>query len=300
MSGYIKRIIILRGLGDPVVLKCESGASVSVSASAELSGRTLALYDGKLMELFDSLPVVGSRADLSKGLAAGLISDGRIVAFGGAGECVSRSEFTKIYESVAISSAEAIKTLNGSLYDDDKIADENYYDNRAIEDFNYEEQSNKHDETKTRNAAERRAGACENQAADYAAAADACASEERAEACHDGGDFYSTVRVETQKLFSRGTKEHGLGEVVPSSKWVRINYTADRYYVVGIIEKQNRPEFLCYGVPGRYGNPPEKLKGLASFIPASLYDLHGDGFYVMFQSARSGEHVVPKIDVFGL
>ena len=64
------------------------------------------------------------------------------------------------------------------------------------------------------------------------------------------------------------------------------------YYTVGLIYDQKKPAYICYGVPGKYSKePPKELKGYCSYLPLSLFDLGGDGYWMMYQNADSGECV---------
>ena len=39
--------------------------------------------------------------------------------------------------------------------------------------------------------------------------------------------------------------------------------------------------------------PPKELDGYCSFIPLSVFDMKGDGFWMMFQDAVTGECIKP-------
>ena len=103
------------------------------------------------------------------------------------------------------------------------------------------------------------------------------------------GDYYEKIKAEVDKLFREFPAEEELSLTVPDSKWVKINYDGDKFYVVGVISDGKRPVYLCYGVAGRYGEKPEEIKEYCSFIPSSPYSLKGDGFWVMYQDAATGE-----------
>ena len=103
------------------------------------------------------------------------------------------------------------------------------------------------------------------------------------------GDYYEKIKPELDKLFSEFPSESDLSETVPDSKWVKINYDGDKYYVVGVITDGKKPLYLCYGVAGRYGEKPDEIKEYCSFIPSSPFSLKGDGYWVMYQDALSGE-----------
>lgn len=108
-------------------------------------------------------------------------------------------------------------------------------------------------------------------------------------------NFYLTVKKELDGIFDRYPADDSLEKTLPGSKWVRINYGENKYYVVGIITEKGAPKYICYGVPSPYGEyPPKELAGFCSFIPRSVFDMRGDGFWMMFQDAETGECVHMK------
>ena len=90
-------------------------------------------------------------------------------------------------------------------------------------------------------------------------------------------------------------EEPALSKIIPESRWAKINYSSDKFYVVGVINENEKEKYICYGVPAKYSaKPPKELKGFCSFVPLSYFDMKGDGYWMMFQSAITGECVKPK------
>ena len=117
----------------------------------------------------------------------------------------------------------------------------------------------------------------------------------------NGGEFtedrpyIDSARAELDNIFFKFPEEPSLSKVIPESRWAKINYSPEKYYVVGIIKEDGKEKYVCYGVPAKYSNkPPKELKGFCSFVPLSFFDMKGDGFWMMFQSAITGECVKPK------
>ena len=109
-----------------------------------------------------------------------------------------------------------------------------------------------------------------------------------------GGKFYFQMKEEIEKVLSSFPKEEELENLIENSRWVRINYGDDKYYVFGVIKEKGVPQYICYGVPSSDSRrPPESLKGLASFIPASKEGKER-GYWVMYQDAQTGASI--KID----
>ena len=107
--------------------------------------------------------------------------------------------------------------------------------------------------------------------------------------------FYQTVRQELNELFEKFPQENCLKSMFPDSRWVKINYASQKYYLVGEIKENRKPKYICYGVPAQYSQtPPPQLEGYCTFIPLSIYDLHGEGFWMMFQDAITGDCYLPN------
>lgn len=102
------------------------------------------------------------------------------------------------------------------------------------------------------------------------------------------GDFYKRVSGEIQNLFDTYPRENALEEIIENSRWIKISYGDNKYYVFGIINTEGSPRYICYGVPAEQSySPPESMKGLASFVPASADDSER-GYWVMYQDAATG------------
>ncbi len=107
--------------------------------------------------------------------------------------------------------------------------------------------------------------------------------------------FYITAQKELGALFEKFPAYDNLKCYFPDSQWVKINYSADKYYVVGLIKENKKEKYICYGVPEKYSlEPPKELKGYCTFIPLSIFDMQGMGFWMMFQDAITGECIKPR------
>ena len=101
--------------------------------------------------------------------------------------------------------------------------------------------------------------------------------------------YYSTAKKELDELFSKFPPDDSLLRYFPDSKWVKINYSPEKYYLVGLVKENDTPKYICYGVPDKYSDKaPDALDGFCSFIPISLFDLKGDGYWMIFQDAITG------------
>lgn len=104
--------------------------------------------------------------------------------------------------------------------------------------------------------------------------------------------YYDTAKAELEEVLLKFPSETRLENNLPESRFVKINYSENKYYVVGVIKEQGKEKYVCYGVPAKYSaEPPKELKGFCSFIPLSVFDLSGEGYWMMFQDAITGECV---------
>ncbi len=178
------------------------------------------------------------------------------------------------------------KTDRDCVYDDEAVATENYYEAEAGE--------NENDGIQLKNELPYFGGKKE----EGKESADAY----RAQNEEDFGDgeeysesrpYYLTVKEELNEIFSKFPEETSLKKLFPDSEFSRVNYSADKFYVVGLIKESGEEKYICYGVPGAYSeNAPEELAPYCSFIPVSIFDLSGDGYWMMFQSATTGECIL--------
>jgi hypothetical protein len=107
--------------------------------------------------------------------------------------------------------------------------------------------------------------------------------------------YYQTVKKDLEKILESGEEELGLQSVIPFSRFVKVAHSENKYYAVGLIKKDGKEKYICYGVPSTYSpTPPKQLAGYCTFIPISVFDLKGAGYWMMFQDAVTGECVHPK------
>lgn len=181
-------------------------------------------------------------------------------------------------------------------YDDELVATENYYefdkendDERSTHDDKSNYDSSGHDSPYERADREKKecgdgAGKDEDAQSLFRFASSEKLAED-AQPC-----YYDKVKNELAALFGRYPAEEELAECIPFSKWAKITFSRNKYYTVGVISDERKPKYICYGVPAESRkDPPEALKGLCSFLPISVFDLNGKGYWMMFQDAETGQ-----------
>lgn len=100
--------------------------------------------------------------------------------------------------------------------------------------------------------------------------------------------FYQGVKEEVESLLKRFPVEENLTRLIEHSRWVRISYDDEKYYVFGVIYGGENPQYLCYGVPSESRFPSDSLKKIASFVPVSLTN-RSEGYWITYQDATTGK-----------
>ena len=122
-------------------------------------------------------------------------------------------------------------------------------------------------------------------------------NEEHFDGCKEYSEkqpYYLSVQQELEEIFLKFPEEECLPRYFFGSRWAKIHYSESKYYVVGVIKENDKEKYICYGVPSSYSpEPPKELKGYCTFIPISIFDMKGDGYWMMFQDAVSGNCVKP-------
>lgn len=107
----------------------------------------------------------------------------------------------------------------------------------------------------------------------------------------EGGVFYENMKDEIDKILSKYPPVEELESLIEESKWVKISYGGDNFYVFGVLYKDGKPKYICYGVPAEQSQtPPESMKDLAGFIPSSTEETQ-KGYWVMYQDAETGASI---------
>ena len=183
-----------------------------------------------------------------------------------------------------------LSVIPAAVYDDDAVATENFYgvDDKIkgklaeLKDFDYEHIRRENDGGNSVCAQEDRQS--EKDAYVFQNETDDKTSERT--------PYYDTVKDELDGIFGRFPEETTLSEMFPDSRWAKINYAEDKFYVVGVVKEKNKEKYICYGVPSPYREtPPKELAGYCCFIPLSPFDLKGNGYFIMFQDALTGKCV---------
>lgn len=110
----------------------------------------------------------------------------------------------------------------------------------------------------------------------------------------DPDGYYHSVKLEIDRLFKDYPRDKTLNGAFSCSEWVRVKGTAkEPQYLVGVLKNDGRVLYICYALRAEDRNhPPSEIKNVCAFIPTDVYD-DTRGFFVIFQSAATGECVPP-------
>lgn len=131
---------------------------------------------------------------------------------------------------------------------------------------------------------------CTGEGGEGEQAAERASSEPKKPPAKQPPRYYAKVQGDLRALFEQYPPEEELAACIPYSRWAKIAFARGKHYAVGVISDEGRPQYICYGVPAeRLSEPPKALRGFCSFMPLSVFDLHGKGYWMMFQDADTGE-----------
>ncbi|MDE6504696.1 MAG: hypothetical protein K2L42_02365 [Clostridia bacterium] len=327
MAGYTKNIAVIRGIKDGFsadggelsgLVKAEKyGAYLTVEISfinfAPLSegGYVTALTDGNTTVFIDGESYEGAtELDTAKGFAALIcFVNGQVYPVASAvcgnfrGEVLALKAETEKRENLKAAHKPPEKKQaeqnENAAYEDEAIAEDNYYEYEADEnggsvreDKKEKEERNKPDEDEAAvSAFEKEQIRPDGKSTIKNPESEAYYGGNTEEPLFNplaGGDFYEKMKTEIEGILQGYPKEECLERLIENSRWVRISYTKTDYYVFGVIYSGGKAQYICYGVPAAdVQAPPESMKDSASFIPSSA-DGAQSGFWVMYQDAQTG------------
>ena len=206
-------------------------------------------------------------------------------------EKTERAEALAAMESFSPAEAEtstSAATKTSHEYDDESIVEENYFKEQENERKQFKETfENAHSESTTQSENEKERSNLKKNG-------DASRVLHPFKTNPDG--YYLSIKAEIEELFKTYPRDKTLVGAFSCSDWVRIKGTAkDPQYLVGVIYEDGRARYICYALATENKDePPEEIKNVCAFVPFSVFDTTR-GFFIIFQSASSGECVKPEI-----
>lgn len=101
--------------------------------------------------------------------------------------------------------------------------------------------------------------------------------------------FYERIADKIDELFAAGERDETLERLLPQTKWVRVDYTETKRFYVGLVGE--KPDYVCYALPGTFDVPAPQYLGEASFLPLDPADPEGKGYWLLYQNAADGSSV---------
>ena len=96
--------------------------------------------------------------------------------------------------------------------------------------------------------------------------------------------YYKKVRGAIERAFEKYPSDTRLLSVFPRSEWVKTDGA-----LLGVIYENGQPRYLCVAAQ-KDGDPPEDMKEHCTFVPESPFS-QDKGFYIVFQDADTGAYV---------
>ncbi len=111
------------------------------------------------------------------------------------------------------------------------------------------------------------------------------------------GTFYDEIKNQLALLFERYPEETFLNEIIPDSKWIKVDYEDNgQYFVIGLLYENDKVQYVCYGMPGQYSiEPPREFSGISQWLPLDPEKPEELGYWLMYQDANTGENIEIKI-----
>lgn len=174
-----------------------------------------------------------------------------------------------------------------TAYDDEEVANENYYEeNEHGQELLEKTSGDAYAQSTTQStAAQKGVDTAQNVDADNV----------RHSFKTDGDGYYHAVKAEIDELFAAHPRDDTLKNAFSCSEWVRIkSENSKNDYLVGVVYDDGKAKYICYALAAEDpSSPPEEIRSVCTFVPVSC--LQGaDGYFVIFQSAATGECIPPQ------
>lgn len=113
----------------------------------------------------------------------------------------------------------------------------------------------------------------------------------------DNVNFIDEIGTQIDSLFQNYPRDAILEDIIPNSKWVKIDFNGDgKFYVVGLIYENDIIKYVCYGIPAKWTpNPPIDFNEKAQWLPIDLEEPQGSGYWITYQNAIDGNLVAVNI-----
>ena len=102
--------------------------------------------------------------------------------------------------------------------------------------------------------------------------------------------FFEIVSPKIDELFELNAPCEELNSLVACSRWVKVIVDESEKYYIGVIYENSSPKYIAYAVDGVYSKtPPKQLEENAQWLPINSLFPEGEGYWLMFQDAITGD-----------
>lgn len=300
---YLRRIAVLKqinggfscdGSGVSGVIRAEQfGNCVNLQISFAnfaplVEGRYVCAFtDGEKTEIFEKCESLEIKNfNIEKGFAFAVLfvrgSVCSVAEAGCGGVKIKISDVERVvYESENPKKEDfSVASADDGKYCDDAIAEDNYYEYESNENVDVESGDNEKEE--------------QNQCL-YEDEKDSDKIKSDGQNLEEGallkGAFFERIKGEVERLFEENPRMVDLENAVENSKWIKINYGKEKYYVFGVVYDCGEALYLCYGVPAKSENKPKSFGRGGVLITTEIAK-----YWVLYQDAKSGV----SLDVRGI
>ncbi len=111
--------------------------------------------------------------------------------------------------------------------------------------------------------------------------------------------FIDKLKPQIDKLFQENPIEANLQNIIPNSKWIKVDYEDDGdFYVFGLLyDEAGQVKYVCFGVPAVFeSEAPKELSGFPIWMPLDKTNNEGFGYWLTYQDATTGEPIKAIIE----
>lgn len=190
-------------------------------------------------------------------------------------------------EEEAVTAPKGVFPTSLNAYDDETIAENDYYSENGREEAHAREKTVERDE----NARVTNPNEGESQDARTPLRENDDAQSVRRAFDETDEQYYRSVKDEIDEMFAKYPADDTLSAAFPASKWAKVQENGKREYLIGVVYENAAPLYLCYAFPAKDRDaPPEEIAEICAFVPLSPFD-DSEGCFVLFQSPVTGECV---------
>jgi hypothetical protein len=189
--------------------------------------------------------------------------------------------------SPAITQAEDNDQEKNSDYNDEELANENYFTEQEDEQSVLSKTS---EDAPSQSAVEN-----ENAQTGINPSKDGDAESVLRAFTTESDGYYRSVKTEIDALMEKYPRDERLKGAFSCSEWVRVKGEENApEYLVGVVYNEGKAKYICYAfATDNPETPPEEIAAVCTFVPLSPYQKN-QGFFIIFQSAATGECIQPN------